>query len=77
MPPRSTACAPVDTLVIWKLDRLGRSVKELLTFADDLHACGLSVRILMGKLHGSHARLLTVKCRCHMEFACLVSTESP
>ncbi len=27
---------PGDTLVVWKLDRLGRSVKEVLTIADDL-----------------------------------------
>ncbi len=34
-----------DTLVVWKLDRLGRSVKEMLTIADDLHARGIGVRI--------------------------------
>src|SRR5207253_11355166 len=28
---------PGDTLVAWKLDRLGRSVKDVLTIADDLH----------------------------------------
>ena len=39
-----------DTLVVWKLDRLGRSVKEVLTIADDLHARGVGVRILTGKL---------------------------
>ena len=27
-----------DTLAVWKLDRLGRSVKEVLTIADDLYA---------------------------------------
>ena len=27
-----------DTLVVWKLDRLGRPVKDVLTIADDLHA---------------------------------------
>ena len=31
---------PGDTLVVWKLDRLGRSVKDVLTIADDLHARG-------------------------------------
>ena len=35
-----------DTLVVWKLDRLGRSVKEVLTIADDLHVRGIGVRIL-------------------------------
>ena len=44
---------PGDTLVVWKLDRLGRSVKEVLTIADDLHARGIAVRILTAKLSGS------------------------
>ena len=39
---------PGDTLVVWKLDRLGRSVKEVLTIADDLHARSIGVRILSG-----------------------------
>ena len=39
----------------WKLDRLGRSVKEVLTIADDLHARGIGVRILTGKLSGSYS----------------------
>src|SRR5208282_4823239 len=30
-----------DTLVVWKLDRLGRSVKDVLTIADDLHERGI------------------------------------
>ena len=46
---------PGDTLVVWKLDRLGRSVKEVLTIADDLHARGVGVRILTGKLSGSYS----------------------
>ena len=44
-----------DTLVVWKLDRLGRSVKEVLTIADDLHARGIGVKILTGKLSGSYS----------------------
>src|SRR5208282_2422558 len=43
-----------DTLVVWKLDRLGRSVKAVLTIADDLHARGVGVRILTGKLSGTY-----------------------
>ena len=54
-PPRSTTCAHGDTLVVWKLDRLGRSVKEVLTIADDLHARGIGVRILTGKLSGAYS----------------------
>ncbi len=44
-----------DTLVVWKLDRLGRSVKEVLTIADDLRARGVGVRILTGKLASSYS----------------------
>jgi DNA invertase Pin-like site-specific DNA recombinase len=44
-----------DTLAVWKLDRLGRSVKDVLTLADDLHARGIGVRILTGKLSGSYS----------------------
>ena len=46
---------PGDTLCVCKLDRLGRSVKEVLTIADDLHARGIGVRILTGKLSGSYS----------------------
>ena len=46
---------PGDTLAVWKLDRLGRSVKGVLTLADDLHARGIGVRILTGKLAGSYS----------------------
>jgi Resolvase, N terminal domain/Homeodomain-like domain len=42
-------------LVVWKLDRLGRSVKDVLTIADDLHARGIGVKILTGKLSGSYS----------------------
>jgi DNA invertase Pin-like site-specific DNA recombinase len=44
-----------DTLVVWKLDRLGRSVKDVLTICDDLHARGIGVRILTGKLSGTYS----------------------
>ena len=43
-----------DTLAVWKLDRLGRSVKDVLTIADDLHQRGVGVRILTGKLSGTY-----------------------
>ena len=45
---------PGDTLVVWKLDRLGRSVKDVLTIADDLHDKGVGLRILTGTLSGSY-----------------------
>jgi DNA invertase Pin-like site-specific DNA recombinase len=43
-----------DTLAVWKLDRLGRSVKEVLTLADELHDRGIGVRILTGTLAGTY-----------------------
>ena len=45
---------PGGTLAVWKLDRLGRSVKEVLTIAGDLHERGIGVRILTGKLSGTY-----------------------
>ena len=44
-----------DTLAIWKLDRLGRSVKDVLIIADDLHERGIGLRILTGKLSGTYS----------------------
>src|SRR6266699_3724214 len=46
---------PGDTLVVWKLDRLGRSVKDVLIIADDLHERGVGVRVLTGKLSGTYS----------------------
>jgi DNA invertase Pin-like site-specific DNA recombinase len=43
-----------DTLCVWKLDRLGRSVKDVLTVADDLHSRGVGLRILTGWLAGTY-----------------------
>lgn len=37
-----------------KNDRLGRSVKDVLTIADDLHERGIGLRILTGKLAGNY-----------------------
>jgi DNA invertase Pin-like site-specific DNA recombinase len=45
---------PGGTLCVWKLDRLGRSVKEILTIADDLHERGVGLRILTGTLAGEY-----------------------
>lgn len=44
-----------DTLVVWKLDRLGRSVKDVLIIADGLHERGIGLRILTGKLSGNYS----------------------
>ncbi|EHI50200.1 recombinase family protein [Aeromonas salmonicida] len=35
-----------DTLVVWKLDRLGRSVKQLVALVSDLHKQGIQFRSL-------------------------------
>ena len=35
-----------DTLIVWKLDRLGRSVRDLITMLDDLKARGVKFRPL-------------------------------
>jgi DNA invertase Pin-like site-specific DNA recombinase len=43
-----------DTLAVWKLDRLGRSVKEVLTLADELNERGIGLRILTGTLAGTY-----------------------
>jgi len=45
---------PGDTLAVWQLDRLGRSTKEILTIADDLHKRGIGLRILAGTLSGDY-----------------------
>ena len=35
-----------DTLIVWKLDRLGRSLRDLITMLDDLKARGVKFRSL-------------------------------
>ncbi len=44
-----------DVLAVWKLDRLGRSVKDVPTIADDLHQRKVGLRILAGKLAGTYS----------------------
>ena len=54
-----------DSPVVWRLDRLGRSVKDILIIADNLHGRGIGLRVLTGgrptvmdadKLAAAHAR---------------------
>ena len=46
---------PGDTLVIYKPDRVARSMKELLVFVEDeLHAHGITLEILTGVCAGIH-----------------------
>lgn len=35
-----------DTLIVWKLDRLGRSLRDLITVLDDLRARGVKFHSL-------------------------------
>ena len=35
-----------DTLIVWKLDRLGRSLRDLIGLLDDLKARGVAFRSL-------------------------------
>ena len=35
-----------DTVIVWKLDRLGRSLKELFTLVDDFQRRGIGFRSL-------------------------------
>ena len=37
---------PGDVLVVWKLDRLARSLRDLLTILERLHAAGAGIRSL-------------------------------
>lgn len=38
-----------DTLVVWKLDRLGRNLKHLVNVVDDLHKKSIGFKVLTGQ----------------------------
>lgn len=42
------ALQPGNTLVLWKLDRLGRDLRHLVTTAEDLRARGIGLKVLTG-----------------------------
>ena len=42
------ACRLDDALVVWKLDRLGRSLKHLIEIVEDLHQRGIAFQVLTG-----------------------------
>ena len=42
-----------DTLVVWKLDRLGRSTPHVIGLVNDLRDRGVNLRILTGELTGT------------------------
>ena len=43
------ALQPGNTLVVWKLDRLGRSLKDLVNIVEDLTALDVGLKVLTGK----------------------------
>lgn len=42
-------CAAGDVLVVWKLDRLGRSLLDLVGLVEDLKARGVGLKVLTGQ----------------------------
>lgn len=42
------ALQPGNTLVVWKLDRLGRDLKHLVNTVDALSQCGVGLKVLAG-----------------------------
>jgi DNA invertase Pin-like site-specific DNA recombinase len=42
-------CAAGDVLVVWKLDRLARSLHDLVVIAEDLKGRGVGLKILIGE----------------------------
>ena len=42
------ALQPGNTFVIWKLDRLGRNLKHLVTTVEELHGRGVGLRVFAG-----------------------------
>lgn len=42
------ALQPGNTLVVWKLDRLGRDLKHLVTTIDELRKCNVGLKVLAG-----------------------------
>ena len=42
------ALQPGNTFVVWKLDRLGRNLKHLVTTVEELHDRGVGLRVLAG-----------------------------
>ena len=49
MPSSSQALRDRDTLVVWKLDRLGRSLRHLVNLVHDLTSRGVRLRVLCGQ----------------------------
>ena len=57
------ALQPSNTLVVWKLDRLGRSLKDLINIVEELNARNIGLKVLTGQgaqidTTTSHGRLV-------------------
>jgi DNA invertase Pin-like site-specific DNA recombinase len=55
-----------NTLVVWKLDRLGRDLKHLITTIDKLHIKGVGFKVLSG--YGAHIDTTTTQGRLMFGF---------
>ena len=64
-----SACAAGDVLVVWKLDRLGRSLLDLVNLTEALKGRGVGLKVLTG--HGSMVD--TTKAEGRMIFGILAS----
>ena len=49
-----------DTLVVWKLDRLGRDLRHLVNLVGDLTKRGIGLKVLAGE--GVNARVVSAPC---------------
>jgi len=68
------ALQPGNTLVVWKLDRLGRDLKHLVNTVDDLRKKGIGFKVLSGT--GAHIDTTTPNGRlCFGIFAALAEFE--
>src|ERR1051326_7073409 len=43
------ALRPADTLVVWKLDRLGRNLRHLVTLVETIHQRGIGLKVIKGQ----------------------------
>ncbi len=43
-----TRCGAGDVLTVWKLDRLGRSLFDLVGLVEELEGCGVGLKVLTG-----------------------------
>ena len=79
------ALRPGDTLVVWKLDRLGRDLRHLINTVHDLTGRGIGLKVLTGHgaaidtttaagklVFGIFAALAVLTCPCHLPILAIV-----